>query len=103
VLILFVAAVLGKGLGSFLPVAQELRPVSALVFAVALIPRSEITLIVMERGLDLRVVSQEMFGVVGAVAALTMVGVPLTLRGLLPPKRQMSSCVRMGLQRAVRS
>jgi Kef-type K+ transport system membrane component KefB len=84
VLLLLCAAVLGKGLGSFLPVAQQLRPTSALVFAVALIPRSEITIIVMERGLDLGVVSQETFGVVVAVVALTMVGVPLVLRGLLP-------------------
>jgi Kef-type K+ transport system membrane component KefB len=83
VLILLAAAVLGKGLGSFLPVARRLRPASALVFAVALLPRSEITLIVMERGLDLGVVSQETFGVVVAVVALTMVGVPLALRMLL--------------------
>jgi tetrahydromethanopterin S-methyltransferase subunit F len=38
----------------------------------------------MERGLDLGVVSPETFGIVVAVVALTMVGVPLALRGLLP-------------------
>jgi tetrahydromethanopterin S-methyltransferase subunit F len=37
-----------------------------------------------ERGLDLGIVSQETFGIVVAVVALTMVGVPLALRMLLP-------------------
>lgn len=83
VLLLFAAAVVGKGLGSFLPVMNRLRPQSALAFAIALVPRSEITLLVMQRGLNLGVVSQSAFGVVVAVVALTMVGVPLTLRGLL--------------------
>lgn len=82
-LILLLAAVLGKGLGAFLPAVARLRPASAGVLAVALIPRSEITLIVMQRGLDLGVVSPEAFGVVVAVVALTMVGVPLALRLLL--------------------
>lgn len=80
VLILLGAAVIGKGLGSFLPAVARLRPASAGVLALALIPRSEITLIVMQRGLDLGVVSQEAFGVVVAVVALTMVGVPLALQ-----------------------
>lgn len=86
ILVLLIAAVLGKGLGSYLPVSRRLRPASALVFAVALIPRSEITMIVMQRGLELGVVSQQLFGVVVTVAALTMVGVPLTLRLLLSQK-----------------
>lgn len=82
-LILLAAAVLGKGLGSFVPAAARMRPASAGALAVALLPRSEITLIVMQRGLDLGVVSQEVFGVVVAVVALTMAGVPLALRILL--------------------
>ena len=84
VLLLLVAAVVGKGLGSFLPVMNRLRPGSALAFAIALVPRSEITLLVMERGLNLGVVSQQAFGVVVAVVALMMVGVPLALRAMLP-------------------
>ena len=84
VVLLFVAAVIGNGVGSFLPVMNRLRPQSALVFAIALIPRSEITLLVMRRGLDLGIVSQNAFGVVVAVVMLTMVGVPLTLQRVLP-------------------
>jgi Kef-type K+ transport system membrane component KefB len=87
VLLLFAAAVVGKGLGSFLPVRNRLRPSSALAFAIALVPRSEITLLVMQRGLDLGIVSQEAFGVVVAVVALTMVAVPLALRLILPRVR----------------
>jgi Kef-type K+ transport system membrane component KefB len=83
VLILLGAAVLGKGLGSFLPVASRLRPASAGLFALALLPRSEITLIIMQRGLDLGVVSEQAFGIVVAIVVLTMVGVPLALRLLL--------------------
>ncbi|MCS4054872.1 cation:proton antiporter [Salinibacter ruber] len=85
VLLLFAAAVVGKGLGSFMPVMNRLRPSSALTFAVALIPRSEITLLVMQRGLDLGVVSPDAFAVVVAVVILTMGTVPLALRLLLPP------------------
>jgi Kef-type K+ transport system membrane component KefB len=83
VLLLFAAVVVGKELGSFLPVMNRLRPGSALVFAIDLIPRSEITLLVMQRGLDLRAISQNAFGVVVAVVALTMVGVPLALQAML--------------------
>ncbi|MFB6273672.1 MAG: cation:proton antiporter [Salinibacter sp.] len=79
VLLLFVVAVVSKGLGAFLPVMNRLRPQSALVFAIALIPRSEITLLIMKRGFDLGVVSQQAFGVVVAVVVLTMVGAPLAL------------------------
>nr|WP_260169327.1 cation:proton antiporter [Salinibacter ruber] len=85
VLLLFAAAVVGKGLGSFMPVMNRLRPSSALTFAVALVPRSEITLLVMQRGLDLGVVSPDVFAVVVAVVILTMGTVPLALRLLLPP------------------
>jgi Kef-type K+ transport system membrane component KefB len=83
VLLLFAAVVVGKELGSFLPVMNRLRSGSALVFAIDLIPRSEITLLVMQRGLDLRAISQNAFGVVVAVVALTMVGVPLALQAML--------------------
>lgn len=85
VLLLFAAAVVGKGLGSFMPVMNRLRPSRALTFAVALVPRSEITLLVMQRGLDLGVVSPDAFAVVVAVVILTMGTVPLALRLLLPP------------------
>lgn len=94
VLLLLVAALLGKGVGTVLPAALQMKSSSALVFAVALVPRSEITLIVMQRGLDLGVVSAEMFGVVVAVVAITMVGVPITLRLLLPSGHRNSSRTR---------
>ncbi|MEF8940170.1 MAG: cation:proton antiporter [Salinivenus sp.] len=85
VLLLLAAAVVGKGLGSFVPALRSLAPPEAAVFAVSLIPRSEITLLVIQRGLDLGVVSPAVFGPVVAVVAITMVGVPLTLLLLLRP------------------
>jgi Kef-type K+ transport system membrane component KefB len=81
--LLLAAAVVGKGLGSFVPALRSLAPTEAAVFAVSLIPRSEITLLVMQRGLDLGVVSPAVFGPVVAVVAATMVGVPLALQLLL--------------------
>jgi Kef-type K+ transport system membrane component KefB len=83
VVLLLAAAVVGKGLGSFVPALRSLAPTEAAVFAVSLIPRSEITLLVLQRGLDLGVVSPAVFGPVVAVVAVTMVGVPLALRPLL--------------------
>jgi Sodium/hydrogen exchanger family. len=83
-LLLFVVAVIGKGLGSFLPVVKRLRLPSALAFSLALMPRAEITLLVMQRGLDLGVLSQDAYGVVVGVVVLTMVGVPLVLRLMMP-------------------
>ncbi len=85
VLLLLAAAVVGKGLGSFVPALRSLAPPEAAVFAVSLLPRSEITLLVIQRGLDLGVVSPAVFGPVVAVVAITMVGVPLTLQLLLRP------------------
>lgn len=83
--LLLAAAVVGKGLGSFLPALRSLAPTEAAVFAVSLISRSEITLLVMQRGLDLGVVSPAVFGPVVAVVAITMVGGPLALQLLLRP------------------
>jgi len=47
-LLLFVATVIGKGLGSFIPVIRRLRFRSALAFAAALVPHAESTLLMMQ-------------------------------------------------------
>lgn len=47
------------------------------MLALGLVPRSDITLIVTQRRLDLGVVSEHVFGIGVAAAAVTMAGVPL--------------------------
>ncbi|PQJ35292.1 hypothetical protein BSZ35_12385 [Salinibacter sp. 10B] len=82
-LVLLVAAVIGKGIGSFVPAQLTMPPQSAGLLAVSLLPRSEITLVIMQRGLDLGAVSRDAFTSVVLVVVTTMVGVPLLLL-LLP-------------------
>ena len=57
---------------------------SAGLLALSLLPRSEITLVIMQRGLDLGAVSRNAFTSVVLVVVATMVGVPLLLLLLLP-------------------
>jgi len=74
VALLLGAAVVGKGLGSFLPALRILVPTEATVLAVSLLPRSESTLLVLQRGLALNAVPASVFGPVVAVVIVTMVG-----------------------------
>lgn len=83
-LALLVAAIVGKGIGSFVPARLTMTTQSAGLLAVSLLPRSEITLVIMQRGLDLGAVSQDEFTSVVLVVVTTMVGVPLLLLLLLP-------------------
>ena len=74
VLFFLAAAVVGKGHGSFIPALRALAPTEAAVFAVSLIRRSEITLLAIQRGLDLGTASPAIFDPVVAVVVATMVG-----------------------------
>ncbi len=82
-LLLLAAAVVGKGVGSFLPARATMTTENAGLMAISLLPRSEITLVIMQRGLDLEAVSQSAFTSVVLVVVVTMVGVPLLLLFLL--------------------
>lgn len=84
-LILLVAAVVGKGLGSAIPAWSRMSMSNAGLLAVSLIPRSEITLVIMQRGLDLGAVSADTFTTVVLVVVATMIGGPLVT--LLVPGR----------------
>lgn len=85
VLLLLLAALAGKVLGAALPAYAILGPTGALVLGVSLIPRAEIALIIMQRGLELGpwAVSPAAFSSVVLVSAVTVVGTPLLLRPLL--------------------
>lgn len=84
--ILLGTALLGTGLGAFGGALRHLAPPEAAVLAVSLMPRSEITLLIMQRGLNLGVVSTEMFSAMVAVVIITMIGIPLALQLLLRPR-----------------
>jgi len=85
-LVLLIAAVVGKGLGSYVPARATMPAESAGLLAVSLLPRSEITLVVIERGLELGVVPQRAFTWMVLVVVATMVGIPLLLRVVLPDR-----------------
>lgn len=82
--ILLAAAVVSKGLGSYVPARATMPASSAGLLAVSLLPRSEITLVVIERGLELGVVPAQAFTWMVLVVVATMVGIPLVLRVVLP-------------------
>jgi len=89
VVLLLLAAVAGKLLGAALPAYTILGPTGALALGVSLIPRAEIALIIMQRGLELGpwAVSPAAFAAVVLVSAVTVVGVPLLLRPILASAR----------------
>lgn len=89
-LVLLAAAVLGKGLGVLLPALALTSSSGALLLSLSLVPRAEIMLIIMQRGLDLGrwAVPPELFAQMVLVSAATTLLVPLLVRPLfshLPP------------------
>lgn len=83
-LVLLAAAVLGKGLGVLLPALALTRSSGALLLSLSLVPRAEIMLIIMQRGLDLGpwAVPPELFAQMVLVSAATMLLVPPLVRPL---------------------
>jgi len=85
VLILFIVAVVGKVLGASLPAMAVVGSSSAFVLGLSLVPRAEIALVIMQRGLELGdwAVSPDVFAQVVLVSAATVLFVPIVLRPLL--------------------
>jgi Kef-type K+ transport system membrane component KefB len=83
--VLFLVAVLGKVLGASLPAMAVVGSSSALVLGLSLVPRAEIALVIMQRGLELGdwAVSPALFAQVVLVSAATVLLVPIALRPLL--------------------
>lgn len=80
--LLFLTAVVGKAVG--LPVALRRMPaLDAILLIVSLIPRSELALIIVDRGRALGFIPESVFLAVVLVVVATMIGVPLLLRILL--------------------
>lgn len=84
-IILLIAAVLGKVVGVAVPVLILDTRTSALLLGISMVPRAEIMMIIMQRGLNLGewAVSSQLFSAMVLVSATTTVVAPLILRRLL--------------------
>jgi len=85
VLVLLLVAVLGKVIGTGLPAVLTTDSASALLLSISMIPRAEIAMIIMERGLQLGdwAVSPQIFTSMVIMSAITCTISPLVLRPLL--------------------
>lgn len=87
-LILLVAAAASKFMGSGLPAWIVLNPYYAVMIGFSMIPRAEIALIIMQRGLNLGswAVPPELFADFVLISAVSAVVVPVILRKLIKKK-----------------
>ena len=85
VIILLIAAVLGKVVGTGLPAILTTDKVSALLLSISMIPRAEIAMVIMERGRQLGdwAVSPQIFASMILISVITCIVSPLVLRPLL--------------------
>lgn len=85
VIVLLIVAVLGKLVGTGLPAMFTMGKSSALLLSISMIPRAEITMIIMERGRQLGdwAVSSQIFTSVIMVSVITCIASPILLRPLL--------------------
>jgi len=83
--ILLIAAVLGKLIGVAIPVVITDTWNSAALLGLSMVPRAEIMMIIMQRGLHLGAwaVSSHLFSAMVVVSAATTILIPLLLRRLL--------------------
>jgi Kef-type K+ transport system membrane component KefB len=84
-LILLVVAVLGKLVGAGVPALFTTSKTGAALIGVSMVPRAEITTIVMRQGLELGnwAVSEKLFAAMVVVSAATSMLTPIALRSLL--------------------
>ncbi|MDB9541219.1 cation:proton antiporter [Anabaenopsis tanganyikae CS-531] len=82
---LLIVAVLGKIIGATVPAVFMSGWVGATLLGVSLVPRAEITLIIMQRGLSLGnwVISPQVFAAMVVVCGLTSVATPLIVHRML--------------------
>lgn len=83
--LLLAAAIVGKVAGAYAPALPVLGSSGALVLGLSLIPRAEIALVIVTRGLELGswAVSPSVFAQVVLISAVTVLGTPFVLRPLL--------------------
>lgn len=81
--LLLIAAVAGKLVGAGVPAWLMLGRRSAVLIGLSMVPRAEITLLAVERGHSLGLVSDRVFAGMAAVALVTAIAVPILLGPLL--------------------
>ncbi len=93
VVLLLAAAVLGKVIGAYVPAVPILGSTGALVLGLSLVPRAEIALVIMQRGLELGAwaVPPTVFAQVVLISAVTVLIMPLVLRPMLAPPSVLST------------
>ncbi|MBD3386991.1 cation:proton antiporter [candidate division KSB1 bacterium] len=81
-LVLLIAAVAGKIIGTCLPAWRSLGTAGALLLGVSMIPRAEITMLIMQRAHESSggVISENIYSAMILVSAITCVTVPFLLR-----------------------
>lgn len=91
--LLLAAAVVGKVVGAYVPATPLLGSSGALVLGLSLVPRAEIALVIMKRGLELGAwaVPSTIFAQVVLVSATTLLLAPLVLSPLLKRPSSYSS------------
>lgn len=84
-LILLVAAVIGKFVGTVVPALRIISSSGAILLGVSMIPRAEISMIIMSQGRELgeSVVPQDAFAAMVLVSIMTCLISPFILQGLL--------------------
>jgi Kef-type K+ transport system membrane component KefB len=82
---LLLAAILGKVIGAYVPARPMLGSTGAAILGLSLVPRAEIALVIVQRGLELGpwAVPPSIFGTIVLISGITVVGTPLLLRPLL--------------------
>ncbi|MEF8816615.1 MAG: cation:proton antiporter [Salinibacter sp.] len=93
VVLLLAAAVLGKVVGAYVPALPVLGSSGALVLGLSLVPRAEVALVILQRGLELGAwaVPPTIFAQVVLVSAVTVLVMPFVLRPLLTPPSVLST------------
>jgi Kef-type K+ transport system membrane component KefB len=88
-LVLITVAFFGKLLANCLPLLFVTGPVIALAIGFSMVPRAEIAMLVMQRGLNEKYVSGEVYTAMVLVSAVTCIVAPLVVQPLLkkwPPQ-----------------
>ena len=89
-LVLLLIAVFGKFIGTGLPALVEAAPAGALLIGISMVPRAEITMIIIERGRSLGdwAVPPNLFAAMVVISAATCLIAPLVLDYLLQRNKQ---------------
>ncbi|MGK7872991.1 MAG: cation:proton antiporter [Xenococcaceae cyanobacterium] len=83
--ILLIVAVLGKVIGAAVPAIIAAGWTGAILIGISMVPRAEIMMVVMQKGLHLGewAVPSQVFAAMVVVSAVTSIAIPLVLRPLL--------------------